>query len=149
MFILNPKMVGNRVSLQLKRIVEVTMPTEITIHQVKERYPNLGETGVKLTHDYINLRAKALELKLIDKKELQEIESRYEGVEITIVKLQYLSADILTGLKNLVNEINVPKDSIEFEEWERSSEDYPKVACHDQFVDLFISSNEAASKGWE
>lgn len=125
------------------------MSVEITIEQIKECYPSLGEIGIKLTKDYINLIVKARELKLIEEKDLHEIEGRYEDMEITIEKLQYLSADILTLLKTLVNEIKVPEDSTEFEEWKKHSIEYPRVLCHDAFFDLFISSNEALSKGWD
>lgn len=117
------------------------MSSKITIEQVKERCPALGEIGVKLAKDYIDLAAKAIEIKLIEENELHEIESRYEEMEITIEKLQCLSADILTLLKTLVNEIKVPEDSTEFEEWKRHSIEYPMVICHDAFFDLFISSN--------
>jgi hypothetical protein len=125
------------------------MLSKISIEQVKERYPGLGETGVKLTKEYIILAIKAVEIKLIEEKELCEIESRYEEMESGVQKLQYLSTDILTLLKTWVNEIKVPQDSIEFEEWKMYSIEYPKVICYDAFVDLFISLNEALSKGWD
>lgn len=122
------------------------MLSKISIEHLKERYPTLGETGVKLTKEYINLVVKAVETNLIEEEELHEIESRYEEVANIIEKLQYISADILTSLKTWVNEINVPEDPVEFEEWERHSTEYPKVVCYDAFVDLFISSNQTLSK---
>lgn len=123
------------------------MLSKISIEQVKERYPELGEIGIKLTQNYIDLILKAVEIKLIEEKELCEIEGRYEEMEDMIEKLQYLSTDILTLLKTWVNEINVPEDPIKFDEWKRHSAEYPKVVCYDAFVDLFISSNKALSKG--
>lgn len=131
------------------RIFKLDMLTEITTTEVKIRYPKLGEVGVKLTKDYIDLTVSALKIRLIEEKELQEIESRYKEMEHTIEKLQYLCADILTLLKTLVNEIKVPEDSIEFEEWKEHSMEYPKVVCHDAFFDIFILSNQALSKGWD
>lgn len=125
------------------------MRLEITLEQVKERYPALGEIGIKLTRDYINLTVQAVELKLIEEKELHEIESRYEETNYSIERLHYLSADILSLLKTLMSEVQVPEDSIEFEEWKKHSIEYPRVLCHDGFFDLFISSNEALSKDWE
>lgn len=123
--------------------------SKIGIERLIERHPYLGEIGIKLTKDYIELSLKAVEIALIEEEELQEIESNYEEMESIIQRLQYLSADILTLLKTWVNEIKVPEDSIEFEEWKKHSTEYSKVVCYDAFVDLFISLNEALSKGWD
>lgn len=123
------------------------MISKISIEQVKERYPILGEIGVELIKKYIILAEKAVEIKLIQEKDLREIESRYEEMESVIQKLQYFSADILTSLKTWVNEIKVPEDSIELEEWKKHSTEYPKVVCYDAFVDLFISANKVLSEG--
>jgi len=125
------------------------MITEITINHVKELHPQLGEVGLNLTKDYMNLSFRAVEIKLIDEKELQELEGKYTDMENMFEKLINISADILTLLKGTVNTIVVPKDPIEFEKWEKFSSDYQLVVCHDAFVDIFISANEAINKGLE
>lgn len=125
------------------------MIIEITTEQVKELHPTLGDKGVKLTKDYINLTLQAIELKLFDEKELHEIEKKYGDMDNMFEKIQNLSADILTLLKAIVNDIVIPKDPSEFKEWEKHSDEYLKVVCHDAFFDIFISTNEALNEGWD
>jgi hypothetical protein len=125
------------------------MITEITTEQVKELHPKLGDVGLKLTKEYMNLALQAIELKLIEEKELLELEKKYVDRDNVFEKLLNISADILTLLKGMVNDIKIPQDSSEYEEWEKHSADYSKVVCHDAFVDIFISSNEAINKGWD
>jgi hypothetical protein len=125
------------------------MTAEITIEQVKELYPQLGNVGLNLTTDYMNLALRVVELKLIEEKELLELEKKYVDLDNMFEKLLNISADILTLLKGMVNEIQIPKDPIEFEKWEKQSTDYLKVVCHDAFIDVFISTNEAINKGFK
>lgn len=125
------------------------MITEITIEQVKELHPQLGAIGLKLTKEYMNLALQAVELKLIDKKGILELERKYVDRDNIFEQLLNISADILTLLKGMVNDIKIPEDPVEFEKWKKHSVDYFKVVCHDAFFDVFISSNEAINKGWD
>ena len=125
------------------------MTTEITTEQVKEFHPKLGDLGLKLTKDYMNLALQAIELKLIEEKELVELEKKHVDIDNMFEKLLNISADVLTLLKGTVSEITIPQDPAEFEEWEKYSTDYPKVVCHDAFVDVFILASEAINKGSE
>lgn len=120
--------------------------TEITIEAVKKLYPHLGDVGINLTKGYMSLATLATELELIEEKELMMLAEKYVDVEDMFEKLLNISADILTLIKEIVKDIQIPQDSIEFEEWKKNSIDYKKVTCHDAFVDLFLSANEAIIK---
>jgi hypothetical protein len=123
--------------------------TKITIEAVKKLYPHLGDAGLKLTKEYMNLAVLAVRLKLIDESEFQTLEEKYVDVDNMFEKLLNISADILTLLSGMVKNIKIPQDPVEFEKWEKDSVDYQKVVCHDAFVDVFLSANDAICKGFK
>ena len=123
--------------------------TEITIEAVKKLYPHLEDAGLKLTKEYMNLAMVTARLKLIDENEFQTLEEKYVDVDNMFEKLLNISADILTLLSGMVKDIQIPQDPGEFEKWEKHSVDYQKVVCHDAFVDIFLSANDAITKGFK
>lgn len=125
-------------------------PSDTTVvnkEQVKELYPEIGETATQLMVDYINLTRAAVQLELFEPLAVTNLEERYRTVENIFERLHYQSADILSLLKDLVNSIHVPEDPKAFEEWVKYSDEYPKVICHDAFFDVFIASKKALTGG--
>ncbi len=120
-----------------------------TIEELKKQYPDLGEIGLKITCEYINLSRQAIHLKLMEQAELDDIENRYLEMSNLFEKLQLQTADILNLLKEAFIDIKIPEDKLEFEEWKKNSKDYPKIICHDSFFDVFLSINEALREGLE
>lgn len=101
-----------------------------------------GNSVTLVAESYTILVSEAINLELIHKHQVEDIERTNLNKGKAIEQLIHNVGDVLIVLKEKVLCIEVPRDATELREWVAHSEEGSKVKCYDALVDVFISSHK-------
>lgn len=116
--------------------------SEISMETIVSSYPGESAAAHKLLYDYLNLIKIAKRLGMLNPSQILEIENENANVSNTFERLHLQAAGVLRRIKDSIYQIKVPEDKKAFEEWVKTSEEYPRVVCHDGFFDVFINAKK-------